>query len=315
MKRKIFISLLAISLIVANCTDLEEKYGGNLTESQVANDEKSVDALLTNLDKTLRVAFQNPFSNVITLSEITTDEMIAPTRGSNWYDNGMWQQLHQHRWDGDHLLITNCFNDLNGVVFAATDILRFNPTPQQEARATFYRALAMYWILDFFDQVPYRDTGEKTLLQARVRKGLDALEHIISEINYVMPNLPDGPVTLPTKDAAKVLLMKCLLNRGVYKNREFPIFERGDMNEVIKLADEVINSGRYSFSNNYFDNFAPNNGTIAKENIFTQENVAGVVSSELFHYSRASLHYNNTPFGYNGWATLSEFYDMFEPED
>ena len=227
----------------------------------------------------------------------------------------MWQQLHQHRWNGDHLLITECFNALNGVVFAATDILRFSPTPQQESTARFYRALAMYWLLDFFDQVPYRDPGESTLLPARVRKGLEALEYIISEINDVMPNLPDGPATLPNKDAAKVFLMKCYLNKGVYANRQSPTFPASDMNEVIKLADEVINSNRYSFSDNYFDNFAPSNTTIGKENIFTQENVGGVSGSELVFYSLVPLHYNNTPWGLNGWATLSDFYDKFEPED
>jgi starch-binding outer membrane protein, SusD/RagB family len=316
MKQKIFTSLLVGSLLViTNCTDLEEKYGSNLTESQVAKDEQSIEALLASLDNALRVAFQTPYSDVICLSEITTDELIAPTRGTDWFDNGAWQQLDLHRWDGDHQYINECFNDLNGVVFAATDILRFSPTPQQESTARFYRALAMYWLLDFFDQVPYRDPGESTLLPARVRKGSEALEYIISEINGVMQNLPDGPVTKPNKDAAKVLLMKCYLNKGVYENRQSPTFPKNDMNEVIKLADEVINSNRYSFSNNYFDNFAPDNGTTGKENIFTQENVGGTVWEPLVIYIRGPLHYNNTPAGPNGWATISGFYDKFEPGD
>jgi hypothetical protein len=316
MKLKTFNSLLVISLLsITNCTDLEEKYGGNLTESQVANDERSIDALLTNLDDALRVAFQTPYGNVITLSEITTDELIAPARGIDWYDNGAWQQLDQHRWNGDHQYITECFNALNGVVFATTDILRFSPTPQQESTARFYRALAMYWLLDFFDQVPYRDPGESTLLPARVRTGLEALEYIISEIIDVMPNLPDGPATLPNKDAAKVFLMKCYLNKGVYANRQSPTFSPSDMNEVIKLADEVVKSNRYSFSDNYFDNFAPSNTTIGKENIFTQENAGGGSGSPLVLYSTMILHYNSTPWGLNGWATLSDFYDKFEPED
>ena len=316
MKLKIFPSILVVSLLsITNCTDLEEKYGSNLTESQVAEDERSIDALLINLDNALRVAFQTPYSNVITLSEITTDELIAPTRGADWYDGGMWQQLDLHRWNGDHQLVIECFNNLSGVVFAATDILRFSPTLKQESTARFYRALAMYWLLDFFDQVPYRDPGESTLLPARVRKGLEALEYIISEINDVMQNLPDVPATQPNKDAANVFLMKCYLNKGVYANRQSPTFSITDMNEVIKLADEVINSNRYSFSSNYFDNFAPSNATIGKENIFTQENLGGIVFSEIFLYTIFPLHYNTTPGGPNGWATPSDFYDKFEPGD
>jgi len=319
MKQKIFTSLFVISLLaITNCTDLEEKYGGNLTESQVAADESSIDPLLTNLDNSLKVAFQTPYSNVISLSEITTDELIAPTRGIDWYDNGMWQQLDEHQWDGDHQLVIECFNNLSGVVFAATDILRFGPTLQQESTAKFYRALAMYWLLDFFDQVPYRDPGEKTILQARVRKGMEAFEYIIREINDVMPNLPDdGPATQPSQNAAKVLLMKCYLNKHVYENRTSPpdVPEIADMDSVIKLANEVINSGRYFFSENYFDNFAPNNGTLGKENILTQENEGGTMFSALFLYTIFPLHYNNTPGGANGWATLSDFYNKFEPGD
>jgi hypothetical protein len=281
----------------------------------VAEDERSIESLLTNLDNAMRVAFQTPYSNVISLSEITSDELIAPTRGGDWYDNGMWQQLDQHRWNGDHQLVIECFNNLNGVIFAATDLLRFSPSPQQEAIARFYRALAMYWLLDFFDQVPYREPGESTLLPAKVRKGIEALEYIISEINDVMQDLADVPASLPNKDAAKVLLMKCYLNKGVYENRQTPSFRESDMNEVIKLADEVINSNRYSFSSNYFDNFAPGNTTLGKENIFTQENVGSTVFSPLFVYIITPLHYVNTPGGLNGWATLSVFYDKFEPGD
>ena len=319
MKLKLFTSLLAISLAITNCTDLEEKYGSNLTESQVAKDE-SFEALLAGLDNALRVAFQSPYENVISLSEVTTDELIVPSRGTDWFDNGMWQQLHQHRWDGDHLLVTNCFNALNGVVFAATNILQFNSTDEEKAIARFYRALAMYWILDFFDQVPYRDPDESTLLPARVRKGPEALEYIVNEIYNVMQNLPDGPpvgpITRPTKDAAKVLLMKCYLNKHVYESRpSIDLPKTADMDSVIKLADEVINSGRYSFSENYFDNFAPNNATIGRENIFTQENKGGFVFFGLGLYPLGSLHYNNTPGGFNGSATLSDLYDLFESGD
>lgn len=315
MKPKIGISLLVLSVLgINNCTDLEEKYPGNLTGDQVGAGSGNVDALLINLTNSLQTAFQKPFGEVISLSEITTDELIAPTRGPQWDDNGIWRQLHEHQWNADHTLITGCFNDLNGVVFAATNILKFNPTLQQEAAARFYRAWAMYWVLDFFDQVPYRDPDESTLLPARVRKGLEALDYIISEINDVMQNLPDGPASKPNKNAAKVFLMKCYLNKGVYTNRQSPIFDVGDMNTVISLADEVLNSNTYNFSTNYFDNFAPNNTAIGLENIFTEENVGGVPgSSALPVYTIIPRHY--LMIGGNGWTTLSDFYDKFEEGD
>ncbi len=317
MKQKsVVISILLLVLINTSCTDLNEKYEGNLTAAQVNSTGSNIDALFISLNNSLKNPFQNPFGGVIALSEITTDELIAPTRGPDWYDNGTWTQLHQHSWNGNHSFLEGCFNDLNGIVFAANDLLRLKLTPQQEAEARFFRAWAMYWVLDLFDQVPYRDPGENTLQPSRVRKGTEALNYIVNEINAVMANLADAPATKPTKNAAKVFLMKCYLNKGVYANRQSPTFAISDMNEVIGLADEVLNSNQYTFNKNYFDNFAPNNTLIGTENIFTQENKGGVFANSLLMlYSIGALHYNSTPWGFNGWATLSNFYDKFEEKD
>ena len=90
------------------------------------------------------------FLQVFALSELTTDEAIAPTRGNNWDDNGVWRVLHQQKWDANNDRINVTFNSLGGVVFAATDVLQYHVNPQQKAEARFLRAWAMYWFLDLF---------------------------------------------------------------------------------------------------------------------------------------------------------------------
>jgi hypothetical protein len=310
----LFTSLLLV--LAFDCSDLTEKYNANLTSSQVGNSSSDITAMFVNLTNAVRDAFQNPTGGVVPLSELTTDELIAPARGTNWYDNGIWIQLHQHQWNPDLGLITSCFNALNGVSFAATDLLRFNLAPDQKAVARFYRAWAMYWVLDLFDQVPYRAPNENTLTEARVMQGSVALDSIIREVKVIMRDLPDGQVSTPSKNAARVFLMKCYLNRAVYVNRTSPSFERTDMNNVISYADTVLNSGQYSFSDNYFDNFGPDNTSIGKENIFTIDNIGGALAeSYLFLYTIIPLHYKSTPFGANGWATLSNFYNNFISDD
>ena len=312
--RRTIVSLLTILIVLVSCSDLEEKYGGNLTSDQVGTSDTK--PLYDNIHRALQGAFQNPFE-VIALSEIPTDESMIPTRASNWDDNGVWRQLHQHRWTADHQAVVSAFIDLSGVVFASTDYLRYKNPPVLMASARFYRAWAMYWLMDLFDQVPYRDPGESTLLEARVRRWPDNLNYIIDEVNTVMPALPDsGPPSAPTKYAAKMLLMKCYLNKAVYANRQSPQFDTGDMNKVIALADDIINSNQYSFSNNFFDNFAPDNDTKGRENIFTEENVGGVfVNSLLIWYEHFPLHYNSSGGGFNGWTTLSDFYNKFNDDD
>ena len=44
---------------------------------------------------------------------------------------------------------------------------------------------------------------------------------------HVQPDLPDEPAGKANKFAAKVLLMKCYLNKGVYTNRANPSFDAG----------------------------------------------------------------------------------------
>ncbi len=310
MIRKILFFLFFVFTILS-CSKLDEKFQGDLTAEQVDNDTNTnTAALLEGAYNSMGFPLTSGFQ-IYALSGITTDEAIAPTRGRDWDDNGVWRVLHQHRWNADHRLVKETFDALGGIVYAATDLLRFNPTPQQQAEARFLRAFAMYWLLDLYDQVPYREAGDDVVQPAKVRKGLEALDYIISEINAIASDLPDNPTGRANKDAAKVLLMKCYLNKGVYAKRANPSFSAEDMNRAIALADEIIISGKYSFPPQYFDNFAPDNTNIGKENIFTQPGSSP--NNYLWGTWIAVLHYNQG--GVNGWATTSDFYNKFEPGD
>ncbi|WP_097127124.1 RagB/SusD family nutrient uptake outer membrane protein [Spirosoma fluviale] len=310
------IGLSGLVLGLGSCTDLVEKFQGDLTANQInSSTSANTAALLTGVYNSVRTPFQDP-QQVHALSEMTTDALMGPTRGPDWDDNGNWRQLHQHKWDANHIRVINTFNGMGGGIYAATDMLRFNPTPQQAAEARFIRAWCMYWLLDLYDQVPYREPGESVVQAAKVRKGLDALNYILSEITAVQANLPNGPAGLANKDAARVFLMKIYLNKGVYANRAAPTFAAEDMNKVISLADEIINSNKYQFAANYYDNFAPANTTIGKENIWTQENVGGVSpSANLRSRWVTYLHPNQNPTGNNGWVSLPDYYNKYEATD
>ena len=310
MKRKrSFFSLFISIVFMYSCTKLHERVGGSLTTGQVANN--SAAELLRGVYASLAPTFTS-YLEIFALSGLTTDEAIIPTRGNNWDDNGAWRVLHQHKWDPGNSPIRDCFKSLGGVVFAATDVLQYNPAAQQKAEARFLRAWAMYWLLDLFDQVPYREPGENIIQPAKVRKGVEALSYIMREINAVQPDLPDGPADKANKFAAKVLLMKCYLNKGVYTDRANPSFDVADMNKIISLADEIINSNKFPFSANYFDNFSPVNKTIGNENIFTQaSNSDGGYLLSLAWL--APLYYAQG--GFNGTTTLANFYNKFEPTD
>ncbi|RPD45319.1 RagB/SusD family nutrient uptake outer membrane protein [Hymenobacter sediminis] len=304
-------AVLALLQVASSC-ELNETLEGQLTQDQIPRGNPA--ALLIGVYNSQRDPIQGCVS-VFALQEVSTDARIMPTRGPDWDDNGKWRALYNHTWDPNNERVRDTYTQLNGIIYAATDILRFDPTVQQQAEARFLRAWASYLVLDLYDQVLYREPGERLSELARVRKGTEALNYIVSEITAVQKDLPDGPAGRASKDAARVLLMKCYLNKGVYANRQAPTFAAADMNQVVTLADEIINSGKYSFTANFFDNFAPNNGAIGRENIFTQENTFGN-SGPTRDFWKFISHYNMRPVdGYNGPATTASFYDLFETAD
>lgn len=319
MIRKISLLLLFVAALSLGCTKLNPKFEGQLTSDQVsAGGGSNTSALLAGLYQSMQGLFQDQ-TRTYALWEMTTDELIGPTRGPDWDDNGVWRVLHAQKYDGENLRIVEAFKDFNGIDFGATDLLRFNPTAQQAAEARFLRAIADFMLLDGWGQVNYRDPGESVITASRVRVGADALNYIISELNAIMPNLPaSGPKYTANQNAAKVLLMKCYLNKGVWTSnaaRLAPTFAAADMNQVISLADQIINSSAYSFTSNYFDNFSPSNGTIGSENIFTQLNQGGIQSGNIRSRWHSTMHYNQNPGGWNGFSTLSDFYAKFETID
>jgi starch-binding outer membrane protein, SusD/RagB family len=318
MKKILFVSLVSIGMF--GCTKLDEKLNGQLSDEEArrlfgSGGGGNVGALLQATYDGMRTPYQDQ-SRIWAAQEHTTDEVIGPTRAGDWDDNGIWRVLHSHQWDANHAFLADTYRELGKVTFSATDLLRFSPTPQQAAEARFLRAFATFSLVDGWDQVPYRTNTADPYEVPQVRKGTAAVDYVIAELNAIMSDLPNGPANRANKDAARVLLMKAYLNKGVYANRTAPTFAAADMNQVITLADQVMNSTRnYSMATNYFNNFAPNNDGISTENVFTGENQGGVSSGNVRSRWFCTLHYNQNPSGWNGFTTLSDFYDKFEAAD
>jgi len=317
MKFKALFLMFLFSAGFFACTDLEETLNEDLTKTaaeEFLNANTDVAALLTGCYIGLRLPFQDQ-SRFWAASQHTTDETLGPTRGPDWDDNGIWRVLHTHTWDADHAFLTSTFNELLQVVFSTTNVLNFNANVQQKAEARFLRAFVIFSVADGWNQVPYRQPGENLLNAPNVLKGAEALNFVISELTAVIGDLPDGPTNRANKNAAKGLLMRAYLNKGTFSDRQNPSFPQADMDKVITLADEIIAGNQYSLDDNYFDNFAPNNDQVSSENIWTAENEGGSNSGNVRSRWFCTLHYNQNPSGWNGFATLSDLYDSFEPGD
>ncbi|MBW8685928.1 RagB/SusD family nutrient uptake outer membrane protein [Chitinophaga rhizophila] len=314
---KLFIILITASGFgLASCS-LDEELGSTVTRAQ-ADSVIKVPALLEAAYNGLQLPYQDQ-SNFWALQEMTADEAVAPTRGGDWDDNGVWRALKLHNWTPDHTYISNTFTNILQLQFLATNVLSFKPSARQAAEARFLRAFAMFTVLDGWGQVPFRNPGDTLLNAPRVMTSTEATTYIIGELTEIIDALDENvPAFTANKNAARALLMKCYLNKGAFANRQAPTFDPADMQKVIELADDITASGRYSLTN-YFDNFAFNNDAISKENIFTQRNGPGYSTvrsgNAAFCHWAPTLHYNQDPSGWNGYATISDFYDKFEATD
>ena len=295
-----------------SCTKLDETLRDSLT---VASSSVTAAGLLQSAYESMNVTFQDQ-SRWWAAQEHTTDAAIGPTRGPDWDDNGVWRVLHAHTWNADHGFLRDTYRELLQIQFAASSVLDKSPTPQQAAEARFIRALSMFCVLDGWDQVPYRADLTDLKKLPETLKGAAAADFIMSELTAILPNLPDGPAIKASKDAAKALMIKVLLNKGVYANRANPTFAAADMTQVITLADQIIASSRnYSLTTNFWDNFDRDNYFHSKELIYVLENTNGVRGCCNLNHWYCTLHYNQKPSGWNGFTTLSDYYDKYEAAD
>lgn len=312
--------IVICSLMVFGCTDLETEFPDSIPVEAGGSSGggNPAELLSTNYNRLDAHIFQD---QVMALLEHPTDEMMGPTRGTDWGDNGIWRTLHQHTWDPTHAWIRNSWNSLNSAVFLSNQVLASSPNAEQEAEAKFLRAYNMFYIMDLFGQVPFRNVNEGVDVDPTVYSRAEAFAFIVKDLEEALPNLPEGQpgagndLTVPpgraSKAAAWTLLARLYLNKAVYLN-DNPAgpysFTPADMDKVIDYANKVTASG-FELDENYFDNFQD---FATSEKIFTTPKSV-TAKPEAYYFMGA--HYNMSPSGWNGFVTLSDFYNKFEAED
>lgn len=310
---KNFIILFSIiGASFSSCTDLEtEEFDSIISETETGDFTGDPAELLASAYGLMHFSVTH-HEFAFSFNEHSSDELIAPTRGTDWDDAGKWRALHQHTWDADHPHNLPTWNNLNQGSFTCNQVLAVNPTPQQAAEARFLRAFYMFNIMDLWGVVPFREVNDGPEIDPTVFTREEAFNFIIDDLEAALPNLPvSGPSAnniYANRAAANALLAKLYLNKAVYlsENPAGPYnFEVADMNKVVEYAEAVAEDG-YSLSDDYFKIFS---GSADQEVIWASND--GPVENRW----RMTLHYDNNPDGWNGFATLSEFYDKFEETD
>ena len=309
MKKQFNIKLFALSLfsVIAlnSCSDLEIEatdsiITGSLTFEGVADPTQALNGLYGDTWGML-----GDQGNFFALNEVTTDEHVVPTRGSDWGDNGQWSQLHDHTWKQDHAFLIATWNQLNEKVLKATQIIDplSGSSAQQIAEAKFLRAFNMYFVLDMWGQAPFRNATDDASVTPSVMNASDAYAFVLKDLNEAIPDLPEISPSTETKGASKAAAnffkAKVILNSERYTGN-VPNYA-----EVISAVDAVEASG-FALQAGYFDLFLP---SVDSETVLYGEIGIGNRIWNGMHYNMVAPDQGG---GWNGFSTLSEFYDLFE---
>jgi len=312
-KRQIKFNLLlaVMAIITFSCTDLKieatdsiivESAGGEFTGVP------DVASSLTNLYGGVRGQIES-HEALLALNGVASDELIIPTRGTDWGDNGIWRTLQSHTWGPTHLFILNTWNNFNQNAFLANEIIdsRSNASAAQLAEAKFLRAFNMWVIMDMYGQVPFREVDEGPKVNPKVLTRTEALDFILQDLDAAIAGLPSvapGDTDNAGVAAAKFLKARVLLNKHVYNGSGSA--DSGDMTMVISLVDDIAAEG-HALEAGYFDIFKED---VDLETIWHTAASTGNRMWSGLHYHQVTP--DNGGGGWNGFSTLADFYDSFE---
>lgn len=253
------------------------------------------------------------------MQEHSTDELLGPTRGTDWDDFGTWRRLHLHTWGPDHNQVNDVWSQVNGALFQTTLAAELL-TGQAKAEGQFLRSFFRLLSADLYGVVQSRPATAPSRGIPNVIPRAAAIDTIIAELESAVAGLPAFNGTnkhFATKEAAWALLAKCYLNKAVYKASPTSpagpfTFAAADMNKVIQYCDLIDANPLLNIDADYWDNFKWDNGSQSSENIFVRRNSDGI---NVVWATCMGGHYNQTPSGWNGFTTLSNFYDSFDDAD
>lgn len=328
MKNIKFIKLLLASTILAlicSCTKLDTKVYdqvGNFwqTPAQVAAGVAPAYSGLRNY-----APLNGSFGpGIYPLVELSTDEEIMPTRGGDWYDGGIWEEMWKQSWTAFNPFVENAWQFIYGGVsrinltLQSVEIVKPKPSNYSSivAELKTLRAFYNFWALDLFGNVPIVDSNNVNLSQLTQKNRTEVFAYVEKELKDNLQGLSADANSLTygrvTTWMAQTLLAKLYLNAGVYTGTP-------QWNKCIAACDAVINSNNYSLEPDFFSNFKIANEN-SKENIFV---VPFDIQSGLntFWLQGATLHYNSAltfgldAGGNNGLCSTSDYINLFDAND
>lgn len=325
MKKLTTLLLPAILLAFASCNDLSSDVHSEIVEDNFYQTEEQVLSAAGPAYSGLRAYTQ--IEGIWGIQELTSDELILPTRGNDWYNDGMYQRFQRHNWHTEEAHVNTSWSSIfSGVNTANRLLYQFENLDEKSEAVELIigeleglRAFWYYLALDMFGNVPIVTDFEDADASPSNSTRQEVFEFVETELLDAIPNLREE-VSVSTygrfhRWAAYSTLAKLYMNAEVYIGED-------RYSDAIDALDNIIDSGHYSLSDNFFSNFAVENQD-SPENIFVIPYDANYVEEwgSMLQFHFWSLHFiGNQTFnmqlgGWNGFAGGPEFVQSYNEED
>lgn len=285
--------LIGIMAIPCSCSDFLDKQPPQVAAGVALETDQGVEALLVGAYAALRGAdrFGGAMATDWTYGSAASDDAY---KGSESGDQTNFNLIERYEALPNNPYMTGRWQDCFNGVARTNQVLIFlkaaqaGSTPltatratQVEAETKFLRAWYHFQANKIFRNIPYIMTPDEMGGQTAemIPNESPCWDEIESELQFAIDNLPESFPGFPGR-ATKYAAMAVKAHAHMYQNEHA---------EAKALLDGIINSGRYSLVNNYFDNFderTENNS----ESIFEIQASASAVNKTGIMIQQASAH-------------------------
>jgi len=331
MNKNIISILIFSALTSVGCTSLNETLYDKVSMDNYGKNETEIKTIVGGAYATLRgygasttegngVICYPTCEYVFFLDECASDEACIPTRGTDWYDGGRYQQLQYHKYDANNTCVLASWrysyigiSKINAIIYQVEKSeLTADSKANVEAELRGLRAYYYYLLLDRFGAVPLDTDFTETALPKKANRQ-EVFNFVESELKNTIDKLPTGvQYARFTQNVAYSLLARLYLNAEVFTGT-------ARWQDCID-ACQKINS--YSLATDYKSNFAIVNQN-SPEIIFSipydhkEGTLGNYLASMTYHYKQPYVFSvdGSYPWCGNGICAKPGMYSSYDKSD
>ena len=282
---------------------------------------------------------------VYDLQTFGSDEAMIPTRGGDWFDGGIWEDMYMHSWDAGHEILNNSWLYLYKVITlcnhsleqleAHQSLLSKEKYASYKAEVRALRAIYYWYLLDLFARVPIITSTAESMKEIQQSDRSEVFGFVVAELQEALPDLKYANSVSPgdyygrvTHSVALFVLAKLMLNAEIYADDNWTDDIHLDGKKILfSINGQTMNAWEatvyycnllelsgFSLESLYINNFAVRN-EYSKENIWVIPLDKDLYRTQQQNLVR-SLHYRHAAaygfVGENGTSATKYVLKVFE---